>query len=118
RLRREHGEDPSAEEYACRYGVTTDDWPTGPAGESDPADELLAASVAYRRYRAAHNTDEAPKFVSPKAKTALVGDAMELFVAVRDSNSAWKSMAWRTSPAIPAGRNGRSSGSCRSPATR
>jgi serine/threonine protein kinase/Tfp pilus assembly protein PilF len=91
RLRREHGEDPSPEEYAGRYDVATDGWPTGPAEPSevaDAADELLADSLAHRRYRAENPTDDAPKFISPKAKTALVGDAIELFKAVREVNPA------------------------------
>src|SRR5262249_17245224 len=39
RLRREHGEDPSPGEYARRYGVSTDGWPTGPAEPDDATDE-------------------------------------------------------------------------------
>lgn len=91
RLRREHGENPSPDEYAQRYGVTTEGWPVGPAEsdeKGDTADDMSDLSPDAHRCAADRDADDTPKFVSPKAKTALIGDAMELFLAVRETNAA------------------------------
>src|SRR5207249_10312547 len=74
RQRREHGETPDPDDYARRYGVSTEDWPGADAPGSADLEAtahtnrdlaMEAASLAYRQFRQQPAGDGAPEFDPP-----------------------------------------------------